>query len=138
VAPASLIPLLPGTRRSGQQKVEQAQALVDAIERALPAVADDRVRTDAEQLALEIRAASDSEAPKPGRFEELAAKAMTSLATSIATAAGSDLGCSSTSPTRTASAPWHAAAPCEKETTQRCAARRVSLRDSRAPMCDPA
>jgi hypothetical protein len=33
-----------------QQKVEQAQALVDAIERALPAVTDDRVRTDAEQL----------------------------------------------------------------------------------------
>ncbi|MDH6246076.1 hypothetical protein [Mycobacterium sp. OTB74] len=70
VAPASLIPLLPGTRRSGQQKVEQAQALVDAIERALPAVTDDRVRTDAEQLALEIRAASDSEAPKPGRFKD--------------------------------------------------------------------
>jgi len=75
-----------------QQKVEQAQALVDAIERALPAVTDDRVRTDAEQLALEIRAESDSEAPKPGRFKELATKAMTSLATSIATTAGSDFG----------------------------------------------
>jgi len=75
-----------------QQKVEQAQALVDAIERALPAVTDDRVRTEAEQLALEIRAASDPEASKPGRFKELATKAMTSLATSIATTAGSDLG----------------------------------------------
>jgi hypothetical protein len=72
--------------------VEQAKALVDAIERALPAVTDDRVRTDAEQLALEVRAESDSEAPKPGRFKELATKAMTSLATSIATTAGSDFG----------------------------------------------
>jgi hypothetical protein len=43
-------------------------------------------------LALEVRAESDPEAPKPGRFKELATNAMTSLATSIATTAGSDFG----------------------------------------------
>lgn len=71
-----------------QQKVEQAQALAGAIERALPAIADEQVRADAEQLALEIRAESQSAEPKPGRFKELATKAMTA----IATAAGTEFG----------------------------------------------
>ncbi|WP_018601011.1 hypothetical protein [Mycobacterium sp. 155] len=71
-----------------QQRVEQAQALAEAIERALPAVTDATVRAEAEQLALEIRAESKSEEPKPGRLKAFAATAMTS----IATAAGTDLG----------------------------------------------
>ncbi|CPR93260.1 hypothetical protein PP568_07020 [Mycobacteroides abscessus] len=71
-----------------QQKIEQAQTLADAIESALPAVADPQVRADAEVLVSEIRAESKSEEPKPGRMKELAAKA----ATSIAVAAGTELG----------------------------------------------
>lgn len=71
-----------------QQKVEQAQALAGAIERALPAIADEQVRADAKQLALEIRAESQSEEPKTGQFKELATKAMTA----IAIAAGTEFG----------------------------------------------
>ncbi|MFL0242340.1 MULTISPECIES: hypothetical protein [Mycobacteriaceae] len=71
-----------------QQKVEQARALAGAIERALPAIADEQVRSDAEQLALEIRAESQSAEPKQGKFKELATKAMTA----IATAAGTEFG----------------------------------------------
>jgi hypothetical protein len=71
-----------------QQKIEQAHALADAIERALPAVTDDQARTAAEELVSEIRAESASEAPAPGRLKVLATAAMTS----IATAAGTDLG----------------------------------------------
>ena len=71
-----------------QQKVEQARALADAIERALPALTDDQVRADAEQLASEIRAESDSEIPAPGRLRTWATTAMTA----VATAAGTDLG----------------------------------------------
>lgn len=71
-----------------QQKIEQARVLADAIERALPAVTDDQIRVNAEELVLEIRAESDAEAPKPGRLKELATKAMMS----IATAAGTELG----------------------------------------------
>jgi hypothetical protein len=71
-----------------QQRIEQAQALADAIERALPAVADDKARANAEELVSQIRAESSSDAPKPGRLKALATTAMTS----IATAAGTDLG----------------------------------------------
>ena len=71
-----------------QQTVEQAQVLAETIERALPVITDNQVRADAEQLALEIRAESKSEEPKPGRLKELAAKAMTA----IATAAGTEFG----------------------------------------------
>lgn len=71
-----------------QQKVEQAQALAGAIDRALPAIADEQVRADAEQLALDIRAESKSEEPKPGRIKELATKAMTAIATAAGTEAG--------------------------------------------------
>lgn len=71
-----------------QTKIEQAQALADAIERALPAVADDKARANAEELVAQIRAESSSDAPKPGRFKALATTAMTS----IATAAGTELG----------------------------------------------
>lgn len=71
-----------------QQKFEQAQALAEAIERAIPVIADETARADAEQLALEIRAESKSEEPKPGRIKELATKAMTA----IATAAGTEFG----------------------------------------------
>ncbi|MFV1503267.1 hypothetical protein [Mycobacterium kansasii] len=71
-----------------QQKVEQAQALAEAIERALPAVTDSKVRADAEELVTEIRAESKSEEPKPGRLKELATKA----ATSVAVAAGTEFG----------------------------------------------
>lgn len=60
-----------------QQKVEQAQALAEAIEWALPAVTDNQVRAEAEHLALEIRSESSSEAPKPGRLKALATTAMT-------------------------------------------------------------
>jgi hypothetical protein len=71
-----------------QQRIEQARTLADAIERALSAVPDERVRADAEQLASDIRDESSSEAPAPGRLKALATAAMTS----VATAAGSDLG----------------------------------------------
>lgn len=71
-----------------QQEVKQAQALAEAIERALPAVTDDQVREDAAQLASEIRAEADSAALKPGRLKTLATTAMTS----IATAAGTEFG----------------------------------------------
>jgi SOS response regulatory protein OraA/RecX len=70
------------------QKLEQAQVLAEAIEQALPAVSDEKIRADAEKVAAEIRAESSSETPKPGRLKALAATAMTS----IATAAGTDLG----------------------------------------------
>ncbi|WP_234820705.1 hypothetical protein [Mycolicibacterium goodii] len=80
----------PGTTQTVnvQQKVEQAHALAEAIERALPAVADEKVRVEAEELASEIRAESKSAEPKPGRLKELATKAMTA----IATAAGTEFG----------------------------------------------
>ncbi|MFG1932232.1 hypothetical protein ACGFK1_16560 [Mycobacterium sp. NPDC048908] len=71
-----------------QQKVEQARALADAIERALPAVTDDQAHANAEELVSAIRAESSSETPAPGRLKMLATVAMTS----IATAAGTDLG----------------------------------------------
>lgn len=71
-----------------QQKIEQAQALVEAIEHALPAVTDDLARADAEQLASEIRAESKSEQPQPGRLKTLATVAMTSIATAAGTEAG--------------------------------------------------
>lgn len=70
------------------QKIEQAQALAEAIEHALPVVADDQVRADAEQLALEIRAESKSDEPKPGRLKTLATTAMTAIATAAGTEAG--------------------------------------------------
>lgn len=71
-----------------RQRLEQAQVLAQAIEQALPAVSDEQLRATAEKLAAEIRAESDSETPKPGRMKTLAVTAMTS----IATAAGTDLG----------------------------------------------
>lgn len=71
-----------------QQKVEQAQALADVIERALPAVAGDQTRTAAEELVSEIRAESKSSEPKPGRLKTLATTAMTSIATAAGTEAG--------------------------------------------------
>jgi DNA repair ATPase RecN len=71
-----------------QQKIEQVQALVDAIERALPALTDDQIRANAEELVSEIRAELNSATPTPSRFKVLATAAMTS----IATAAGTDLG----------------------------------------------
>lgn len=71
-----------------QQRVEQAQALAEAIERALPAVADDETRAAAEELASEIRAESKSSEPKPGRLKTLATTAMTSIATAAGTEAG--------------------------------------------------
>lgn len=70
------------------ERLEQAQVLAQAIEQALPAVSDEQLRATAEKLAAEIRAESDSETPKPGRLKALAVTAMTS----IATAAGTDLG----------------------------------------------
>lgn len=71
-----------------QQRIEQARNLADAIERALPAVTDDQVHANAEELVAAIRAESSSETPAPGRLKALATAAMTS----IATAAGTDLG----------------------------------------------
>lgn len=71
-----------------QQRIEQARNLADAIERALPAVTDDQVHANAEELVAAIRAESSSETPAPGRLKVLATAAMTS----IATAAGTDLG----------------------------------------------
>ncbi len=71
-----------------QQKVEQAQILAEAVERALPAVIDPQVRADAEELVSEIRAESESQEPKPGRMKELAMKAMTAIATAAGTQAG--------------------------------------------------
>lgn len=73
---------------SVHQKLEQAQVLAEAIEQALPAVSDEKIRADAEKVAAEIRAESSSETPKPGRLKALAATAVTS----IATAAGTDIG----------------------------------------------
>jgi len=70
------------------ERLEQAQVLAQAIEQALPVVSDEQLRATAEKLAAEIRAESDSETPKPGRMKALAVTAMTS----IATAAGTDLG----------------------------------------------
>lgn len=71
-----------------QQKVEQARTLADAIEQALPAIADVQVRGAAEQLVSEIRGESNSDSPSPGRLKTLATAAMTS----IATAAGTEVG----------------------------------------------
>jgi hypothetical protein len=71
-----------------QQRIEQARNLADAIERALPAVTDDEVHANAEELVAAIRAESSSETPAPGRLKVLPTAAMTS----IATAAGTDLG----------------------------------------------
>lgn len=71
-----------------QQKIEQVQALANAIERALPILADDQVRATAEGLVSEIRTELNSATPTPSRFKALATAAMTS----IATAAGTDLG----------------------------------------------
>lgn len=71
-----------------QHKVEQARTLADAIERALPDVADDPIRAAAGELASEIRGESNSDSPSPGRLKALAAAAMTS----IATAAGTEVG----------------------------------------------
>lgn len=71
-----------------QQKADQANILAEAIEQALPAVTDLQVRVAAEELAAEIRAEANSETPKPGRMKTFATTAMTS----IATAAGTDLG----------------------------------------------
>jgi hypothetical protein len=71
-----------------QQRIEQARNLADAIERALPAVTDDQVHANAEELVAAIRAELSLETPAPGRFKVLATAAMTS----IATAAGTDLG----------------------------------------------
>lgn len=71
-----------------QQRIEQARNLADAIERALPAVADGQARADAEELVSTIRSESSAEIPAPGRLKALATAAMTS----IATAAGTDLG----------------------------------------------
>ncbi|PQM53798.1 hypothetical protein C5U48_02760 [Mycolicibacter virginiensis] len=71
-----------------QQMLEQAQALADAIEVALPEFADDQMRMDAEKLVSEIRAESESETPTPGRLKRLATSAMTT----IATGAGTELG----------------------------------------------
>lgn len=71
-----------------RQKIEQAHALAEAIERALSAVADDGIRATGEELVSEIRAESSSEEANPGRLKTLATTAITS----IATAAGTDLG----------------------------------------------
>lgn len=71
-----------------QQRIEQARNLADAIERALPAVSDTHVRADAEELVSSIRAESRSAEANPSRMKALATTAMTS----IATAAGTDLG----------------------------------------------
>lgn len=69
-------------------KVEQARTLADAIEQALPTIADVQVRGAAEQLVSEIRGESNSDSPSPGRLKTLATAAMTS----IATAAGTEVG----------------------------------------------
>lgn len=71
-----------------QQRIEQAQALAEAIERALPAVTDEQVRASAEELVSDIRAESKSAEPKPGRLKTLATTAMTSIATAAGTEAG--------------------------------------------------
>lgn len=71
-----------------QQRIEQARNLADAIERALPVVADVQARANAEELVSAIRAESSAEIPVPGRLKVLATAAMTS----VATAAGTDLG----------------------------------------------
>lgn len=73
---------------NGQQKIDQAHALAKAIERALSAVADDQTRAAGEELAADIRAESSSREANPSRLKALATTAMTS----IATAAGTDLG----------------------------------------------
>jgi hypothetical protein len=80
----------PGTTQTVnvRQKVEQAQTLADAIERALPALTEDPVRANAEQLMTELRAESSSMDPKPGRLKALATTAMTSIATAAGTEAG--------------------------------------------------
>jgi hypothetical protein len=49
---------------------------------------DDQVRANAEELVSEIRTELNSATPTPSRFKALATAAMTS----IATAAGTDLG----------------------------------------------
>jgi hypothetical protein len=71
-----------------QQKIEQAHALADAIERALPAVSDDPVRASAEELVTELRTEAHSADSKPGRLKALATTAMTSIATAAGTEAG--------------------------------------------------
>jgi hypothetical protein len=71
-----------------RQKVEQARTLADAIEQALPAIADVQVCAAAEELVSEIRSESNSDSPSPGRLKTLATAAMTS----IATAAGTEVG----------------------------------------------
>lgn len=75
-----------------QQKIEQVQALVDAIERALPALTDDQVRANARELVSEIRTEVNSATPTPSRFKVLATAAVTSIATAAGTDLGTDLG----------------------------------------------
>jgi hypothetical protein len=71
-----------------QQKIEQAHALADAIERALPAIADEQVCADAQELVLEIRTESGSETPTPGRLNRLATTAITAIASGVGTEMG--------------------------------------------------
>lgn len=71
-----------------QQKVEQARSLADAIEQALPAIADAEVCADAEELISEIRGESNSDSPSAGRIRRLATTAMTAIATAAGTEAG--------------------------------------------------
>lgn len=80
----------PGTTQtvSVQQKVEQARALADAIEQAMPAVADEQVRADAQELVSEIRGESSSDSPSAGRLKTLPTTAMTAIATAAGTEAG--------------------------------------------------
>lgn len=80
----------PGTTQtvSVQQKVHQARSLADAIEQAIPAVADEKVRADAQELLAEIRGESSSDSPSAGRLKTLATTAMTAIATAAGTEAG--------------------------------------------------
>ncbi|MFV8277329.1 hypothetical protein ACNQPY_05080 [Mycobacteroides abscessus] len=71
-----------------RQTVDQARTLADAIEQALPALADEQVRAAGEELVSDIRRESNSDSPSPGRLKMLATAAMTS----IATAAGTEVG----------------------------------------------
>lgn len=71
-----------------QQKVEKARTLANAIEQALPAVTDQQVRADAEELVSEIRGESGAGSPSPGRLKTLATTAMTAIATAAGTEAG--------------------------------------------------
>ncbi|WP_078292831.1 hypothetical protein [Mycobacterium sp. D16R24] len=71
-----------------KQKVEQARSLADAIEKALPAIANEEVGADAEELVSEIRGESNSDSPSPGRIKTLATTAITAIATAAGTEAG--------------------------------------------------